>query len=545
MLTPGLVGKDLFQSDSKSLLAMDVNKEETLKTERLNLRKRAQSIIKSNAARGADLRTDLDTRIQTSDGKWYQYSKVTESNKQGILPELKPIQLDETGKIIDTKAAKQLPVPELSKFIGEDIKWPSFVPEEARSEESYNKWIRTRYGRAKTQVSRVQAVDGILRETGHAQADIGMNPWVGAQVKYGPEGNQTTTQKYIVEQGDTIQDVAAKFGVSPKQIQTHKANKGKVKKGILTAGEKITIQTIRSNTTDSRAPWDLETLDMGGKDKTINQFKAFEEYVFSYAPESEKSKVLTTTTDTHSVREMGTILHSDEYAPTAESARFKMDLQRLQDQQGREIRKVNPLQTPSDVDKFKADIIAKNPTLPNTIGLQPNTSSTRTFHDRVKSKLQSKGFQREAARLAGQSPMPWANVAGDFVGVIYDGMAVAANPTDKQAIVDLFLSGTQAITSGVGAVLIAVPEPTTSGLGYVIMRAGDQVGRLERLWNMQREGVAIITGKVDPNIFKKGSKTRQNLEVQQLVKGKEVAEIKNEFQLDKRIKRQNLPKLNF
>ena len=70
-------------------------------------------------------------------------------------------------------------------------------------------------------------------------------------------------------------------------------------------------------------------------------------------------------------------------------------------------------------------------------------------------------------------------------------MAVAANPTDKQAIVDLFLSGTQAITSGVGAALIAVPEPTTSGLGYVIMRAGDQVGRLERLWNMQREGVAL------------------------------------------------------
>ena len=194
--------------------------------------------------------------------------------------------------------------------------------------------------------------------------------------------------------------------------------------------------------------------------------------------------------------EMGTGPGGTDLAPEAVLTAEELKQRNIINQE--EIAKANVLQKPSPEDNFKAELIAKNKTLPNTIGLQKNTSSAQTYFNRIKSHLQSKGFQREAARLAGQSTIPWTNVAGDFVGVIYDGLAVAANPTDKQAIVDLFLSGTQAITSGVGAVMIAVPEPTTSGLGYVIMKAGDHVGKLERLWNMNREGVAIGTGKIKP-----------------------------------------------
>ena len=559
MLTPGLVGKDIFTPGSSTLLAMDTKTDSGEKM-KLDWQKRAKVLATQNVEAGLtgkQVRQGIESRLTTPDGKVWKLTGVTQSTKdKNLLPGITEILLDDKGKVIDTKAAKQLPIKELSDFINNPIekggvKWPEYVPEEARSEDAYNKWIRQRYYRGKTGTGKVQVQDGLIvpHETGHftasSKTNIGMNPWVGAQVKYGPQGNQTTTQKYIVDKGDTIEDVASKFGVRVDQIK--KANKGKVKKGILTAGEKITIQTIKSNTDDTRLIADLEALDMGGKDVRTSQFKAVEEWIGHFAPESEKGKYRVHTIDTLGGRKMGVIGHDSDFDPTASGALEKIELLDRKETQDREIRKVNPLQTPSDVDKFKADIIAKNPTLPNTIGLQPNTSSTRSFFDRVKSKLQSTSFQREAARLAGQSHIPWTNVAGDFVGVIYDGMAVAANPTDKQAIVDLFLSGTQAITSGVGAALIAVPEPTTSGLGYVIMRAGDQVGRLERLWNMQREGVALATGKIelDPNMFTKGSKTRQNLEVQQLVKGNEVAEIKNELQFDKRIKRQNLPKLNF
>ena len=151
---------------------------------------------------------------------------------------------------------------------------------------------------------------------------------------------------------------------------------------------------------------------------------------------------------------------------------------------------------PSPEEKFQADILAKNPLFVDTRGLKRNKSSAQTYFNRIKSHLQSKGFQREAARVAGQSNIPWVNVSGDFVGAIYDGLAVAANPTDKQAIVDFFLSGTQAITSGVGTALILIPDPATSGLGFLVMKAGDQVGKIERLWNIQREAVAIGTGKI-------------------------------------------------
>ncbi len=107
----------------------------------------------------------------------------------------------------------------------------------------------------------------------------------------------------------------------------------------------------------------------------------------------------------------------------------------------------------------------------------------------------SKGFQREAARLAGQSPNPIMNIAGDFVGTVYDGLAVAANRNDKKAIAELLMSGTQLGTSIVGGALIAIPDPLTGGLGYVIMRFGDRAGQLERLWNMQSEGLSMATNK--------------------------------------------------
>ena len=552
MLTPGLVGKDIFTPGSSTLLAMDTKTDSGEKM-KLDWQKRAKVLATQNIKEGLKPREGIESRLTTPDGKVWKLTGVTQAGMGGKdhLPGITQLILDDQGKVVDSKAAKQVLIPEISNWMKNDIAWPEYVPEKFRNEESFNKWIRGRYGLGYRQTQKVRVQDGLIipHETGHFTAagddKIGMNPWVGAQVKYGPQGNQTTTQKYIVDKGDTIEDVAYKFGVRVDQIK--KANKGNVKKGILTPGDTIKIQTIKSNTDDTRLIADLEALDMGGKDVRTSQFKAVEEWIGHFAPESEKGKYRVHTIDTLGGRKMGVIGHDSDFDPTASGALEKIELLDRKETQDREIRKVNPLQTPSDVDKFKADIIAKNPTLPNTIGLQPNTSSTRSFFDRVKSKLQSTSFQREAARLAGQSLIPWNNVAGDFVGVIYDGMAVAANPTDKQAIVDLFLSGTQAITSGVGAALIAVPEPTTSGLGYVIMRAGDQVGRLERLWNMQREGVALATGKIelDPNMFTKGSKTRQNLEVQQLVKGNEVAEIKNELQFDKRIKRQNLPKLNF
>jgi len=163
----------------------------------------------------------------------------------------------------------------------------------------------------------------------------------------------------------------------------------------------------------------------------------------------------------------------------------------------------------------KANILAKNPLIPNL----KNVKGPDGYFNKIKNHLTSKGFQREAARLAGGSPNPLANIAGDFVGTLYDGAAVAANPKDTKAIIELAMSGTQLVTSTVGGTLIAIPDPLTSGLGYVIMRAGDRVGQLERLWNMSREGI----NRKKPEIISKQS-------------GQEIADIKKDFQFDTKSK---------
>ena len=158
--------------------------------------------------------------------------------------------------------------------------------------------------------------------------------------------------------------------------------------------------------------------------------------------------------------------------------------------------KTTKLPRSSPEDNYKANILANNPLIPNVKGVKSGT----TYFSRIKSHLMSKGFQREAARLAGQSANPFVNIAGDLVGTVYDGLAVAANPKDKKAITELLMSGTQLGTSIVGGALIAIPDPLTGGLGYVIMRAGDRVGQLERLWNMQSEGLSMATNKKLPKI---------------------------------------------
>jgi|OM-RGC.v1.029717933 hypothetical protein len=93
------------------------------------------------------------------------------------------------------------------------------------------------------------------------------------------------------------------------------------------------------------------------------------------------------------------------------------------------------------------------------------------------------------------------------------------------------MSGTQLGTSIIGGALIAFPEPTTSGLGWVIMKAGDHVGILEKHWNMGREG--IYADRLMPE--KSGKKNRGKLEIISKQSGQEVGEIRKEIQTDQRI----------
>ena len=500
-----------------------------LEEEKLKLRERAQIQIQSNAEHGVDLREGLETRFQTSDGQWYRYDRVTQSHKEGQPPGLKPIELDDRGKVVDQKAAKQLPTDALKKFINskpEDggIKWPSFVPEEARTEAAYNKYIRTRYGRATDPTRKIAIEEGVPQQKGHAQADIGMNTIIGAQPAKGERGNLSTKQEHYVVEGDTIESIAKQHGVPVQQIKDK--NKGSVKKGIVTPGEQLYIRSVRTNLEDSRTGADLEGIDMGTSKtgqlgKEINQFKAFEEYIFSFAPDEIKSKVLTTTVDTHSMREMGDILHGDT-SPTAESARFRMDLDRLEAEQTGLAARAQSAVTEFPKEQHNKLIAEANK------GVAPPLAKAKTPKDLFFNAI------RTTSRIAGQSPNPLANVAGDIVGAVMDTAVYIGNPKDADALADLTLSGSQALLS-IGSVALAfVPIPGARPGAYALMKVGDNIGKVERIWNMTREGRAMARQ------MKAGqTPTLQKPKPQILskVSGDEVAAIRKDVQTDARIKR--------
>ena len=149
---------------------------------------------------------------------------------------------------------------------------------------------------------------------------------------------------------------------------------------------------------------------------------------------------------------------------------------------------------------------------------------------------------RTTSRIAGQSPNPLANVAGDIVGAVMDTAVYIANPNDPDALADLTLSGSQAVIS-VGATALAfVPIPGARPGAYALMKVGDNIGKVERMWNMTREGRSMarqMKANQTPTLQKKKP------EIRQLVKGDEVADIKNEIQLDKRINRVRVNKTRY
>lgn len=110
----------------------------------------------------------------------------------------------------------------------------------------------------------------------------------------------------------------------------------------------------------------------------------------------------------------------------------------------------------------------------------------------IDSKVDAKGLGRGLARLAGSSNNPLVNMGGDIVGTVMDGMAFASDPSAQNAI-DLALSGGQVATNLAALGVAAIPVPGARPGAYAIMKVGDNLSKVERLWNMQREGRQLVT----------------------------------------------------
>ena len=80
MLTPGLVGKDIFTPGSSTLLAMDTKTDSGEKM-KLDWQKRAKVLATQNIKEGLKPREGIESRLTTSDGKVWKLTGVTQSTK--------------------------------------------------------------------------------------------------------------------------------------------------------------------------------------------------------------------------------------------------------------------------------------------------------------------------------------------------------------------------------------------------------------------------------------------------------------------------------
>ena len=128
----------------------------------------------------------------------------------------------------------------------------------------------------------------------------------------------------------------------------------------------------------------------------------------------------------------------------------------------------------------------------NKILAQNNTPEIKENKRRLKYVFEG------LADTAGKSNNPLANVAGDLVGVAFDGVAYAQNP-NMQTALDLLLSGSEAVTS-LGAIgLTAVGLP---GGAFALMKVGDNISKANQILQIGREGISKIRGKTPTKALK-------------------------------------------
>lgn len=116
-------------------------------------------------------------------------------------------------------------------------------------------------------------------------------------------------------------------------------------------------------------------------------------------------------------------------------------------------------------------------------------------------RVGGKKLFREVVRKMGGSNNVLANISGDVIGTIMDGVTYAQTK-DSKALTDLCLSGGQALTS-LGALGIAcLPIPGARPGAFALMKVGDNIASVERIYNLMGG-----TSTID-RLLKNGSKTK-------------------------------------
>ena len=276
------------------------------------------------------------------------------------------------------------------------MKWPDYVPQEARNVEAFNIWNKGKYKTASNEIKALPNPTGRLFDTGHSEFK-GLNTSLGLQDR---TQNQTTYNKYIVEEGDTIESISQKTGVAPKTMQESAKNSKTDRQLLKNLKPGTTIKLDKIGDAFGTIRSDLAEIDAGGDTRALKEMKAVEHYLESFSSPKELSKYMRTG-DNYDIEAKGKIFFDQEFADTAEGARFK-----IEEQQNRA--------------KYTQALVQANPT-------PPPIAKAKTPKDVFFN------VARTGARAAGQSHNPFINILGDVVGAAMDTAVYIANPKDKEA----------------------------------------------------------------------------------------------------------------
>ena len=127
---------------------------------------------------------------------------------------------------------------------------------------------------------------------------------------------------------------------------------------------------------------------------------------------------------------------------------------------------------PDKMTTTKVDTVKQN-------GFKPDVNLKQS----AKNLFTSISNPRNLARIAGSSNNPIANMGGDVVGAVMDGVSFVGDPSAETAI-DLALSSTQVATNLAALGLAALPLPFARPGAFALMKIGDHIGKAERLWNL-------------------------------------------------------------
>jgi len=112
---------------------------------------------------------------------------------------------------------------------------------------------------------------------------------------------------------------------------------------------------------------------------------------------------------------------------------------------------------------------------------------------RIKSPKSAQGLFRTLAQTAGNSNNPIANIAGDLIGTVVDGVAFAQNKNMKSAL-DLAISAGESLSSLGALGLSVVPIPGARVAAFALMKTGDKLGQAARITNLAGSSLQMKPG---------------------------------------------------